>query len=382
MDRRLEVWLKERAPDVDPATFKNLFVLQQRLDLNDIESRKAVHALLAAQKVRPDLIVIDTYSKYTSIDEDSNTETKNFLRAMAKFAASARATILYVAHTGHQDKSRARGASALEADTDCAFVVSKLPDKVSIRVTRERFKDSPELPPLEYARRIVDLERFDEDGDLVTSIILDESEDKLEAKMPEGKNEQALWLELRAHPAGILREELIQGAKKRVERGKGKEDKRRDNLTRALRGMLAKKIVRVERDMVFFASEFDDLDEGTYNNPATDASPKASPLPESAPAASEMATNKSAEPAPAVDDALDTSWINEEPATPTPAAVPTPQQLLMQQLGIDNDTANHFVEQNLSTVEEIARAQQFSVRGYGEGFLRDLQNRAREIVGN
>jgi hypothetical protein len=254
MDRRIEAWLKEHAPGTDVSALK-LFTIEQRLDLNNAESRKAVHAVLASHKLRPALIVIDTYSKYVSIDEDSNTEVKNFLRTMAAFAASAGATILFVAHTGHQEKGRPRGASALEADTDCAYVVSRSKDS-SVRVTRERFKDAPELPPLEYRPRVVDLGRIDEDGDLVTSVVLDSMEGSHEVapKPPVGANEKAIWTELRNKSSGMVRAELLEEAKKHIKRGTTKKDKRGTNLGRALDGMISKDVVR-ERGGLLFLSD-------------------------------------------------------------------------------------------------------------------------------
>jgi AAA domain len=256
MDRRVAAWLKERAPDTDVKALK-LFAFEQRLDLNNPESRKALHKALADLKLRPALIVVDTYSKFVSVVEDDNTEVKNFLRSMAAFAASAGASILFVAHTGHQEKGRPRGASALEADTDCAFVVSKLSDGVTVRVSRERFKDSPELPALEYTRRIVDLKRIDEDGDLITSVVLDAVEGPREvapAPPPAGANEKAIWTELQGSPSGVTRVKLLEAAKKHLAPSKGERDKRSSNLSRALSGMISKGIVREHGEMLFLST--------------------------------------------------------------------------------------------------------------------------------
>lgn len=172
-DRRVDAWLKEYHKD-RPEDLR-VFVYDRRIDLNSKEGREAVHEALAWQKIRPQLFLIDTYTKYNgALDENSNTEIKVFVGAMAKFAASGDMTILYVSHTGHTEQGRPRGGSALEADTDAAYVVKRLAAASfpAVRVSRERFKDSPEMPPLEYQSQKVDLGRSDDDGEPVTSVVM------------------------------------------------------------------------------------------------------------------------------------------------------------------------------------------------------------------
>src|SRR6185503_17397449 len=82
------------------------------------------------------------------------------------------ATVLLVHHTGHVEKGRARGASALEADTDAAYVIARTPGERTITVSRERFKDSGDLPPLAYRADVIDLCEIDDDDRPVTSLAL------------------------------------------------------------------------------------------------------------------------------------------------------------------------------------------------------------------
>jgi hypothetical protein len=63
---------------------------------------------------------------------------------------------------------------------------------MTVTVSRERYKDSPALPPLTYVAEVLDLERVDEEGDEVTSVVLRDCEAK---KLP--PNAQKLLDEVR-----------------------------------------------------------------------------------------------------------------------------------------------------------------------------------------
>src|SRR5690606_6520344 len=65
---------------------------------------------------------------------------------------------------------RAKGASSLGQDTDAEYIIRRNGGLVS--VSRERFKDGPELPDLTYAPEVIDLGYSDEEGEPVTSLIM------------------------------------------------------------------------------------------------------------------------------------------------------------------------------------------------------------------
>src|SRR5690606_8998190 len=122
--------------------------------------------------IRPKLFVLDTFSKLSGgLDENDNTAVKAFIGRLDNGLKRAfGATVLMVAHTGHSTQSRARGASALAADTDAEYIVARQHGAVS--VSRERFKSSPELVPLHYQPAVVELGRKDAKGRMVTSLAL------------------------------------------------------------------------------------------------------------------------------------------------------------------------------------------------------------------
>jgi hypothetical protein len=190
LGRRIEAWLISN-PKV-PQDRLRVFALQRRVDLNSPEGRKMVSDAMVAQGIHPDLVIVDTYSKNNGgLDENSNSEIKAFVGNMARLITSTGTTILYVAHTGHAEHGRPRGGSALEADTDAAYVVKRTAPVglCPVRVSRERFKDSPEQEPLEYEPQVVKLGRVDENGRDVDSLVLVQkplSADVERVSLPEG----------------------------------------------------------------------------------------------------------------------------------------------------------------------------------------------------
>jgi hypothetical protein len=172
LGRRVEAWLSRCAPDVDPAELR-VFAVEMPLNLcgPDLD---AVKREIEALDVRPDLVVIDTLSKYTpGLDENDNALVAGFLFRLSTDVRDAYgAAVVVVAHTGHGDSTRPRGASAIKANTDALYVAAYDAGGNRVTVTRDRFKDSPSLPPLTYLPERVLLSWCDADGEVQTSMIL------------------------------------------------------------------------------------------------------------------------------------------------------------------------------------------------------------------
>jgi hypothetical protein len=120
----------------------------------------------------PALVVIDTFSKFSAgIDENDNAEVAAYLSGLSRgIREQFKCTVLLVAHSGHKDTDRPRGASSLMANPDAEYIIAR--DGMNVTVTRERFKDSPSLAPLAYEGRVIDLGRLDRRDRPVTSLAL------------------------------------------------------------------------------------------------------------------------------------------------------------------------------------------------------------------
>jgi hypothetical protein len=186
LDRRVDAWMRTYAPDTDIKSLP-IVVLEKPVSLNNVMVLAAAKAAIKALPWKPVAVMVDTVSKFApGMKENDNTEVAAFLTALSmELRDELGCTVLLVAHTGHTDETRARGAYTLTANPDCEYVVNR-PNKkgMSVSVTRSRFKDTAALPPLGYEARVIDLGRSDSHGDRVTSLVLASTE----APAPEAKN--------------------------------------------------------------------------------------------------------------------------------------------------------------------------------------------------
>lgn len=238
-DRRAAAWLQENTFDSETPP---LFVVERRLDLNCKEGIERIRHDCVKLGIRPRMFILDTFSKLSGgLDENSNSDVKQFIgRVDNGLKRAFDATVLIVAHTGHSDVTRARGASALEADTEAAHIVTRDAIGGSVFVTRERFKSSPELPPLVYKPKVVDLGRTDEEGVSITSVVLEQQQDAED--MPGrgrkfGKNQKVVYdtaYELAADGGLIDVGALLDAAVEKIPQDPEVRDTRRQKMQKAL----------------------------------------------------------------------------------------------------------------------------------------------------
>ena len=173
LDRRVSAWLNQHRDSVDIADIP-LFALERPLNLTAIVEMDALCEAIKQLHAAPDFIVIDTFSKFsTGIDENDNGEVAAFLSALSSnLREDLGCTVILVAHSGHGDAQRPRGASSLMSNPDAEFIVNRAAGRMTVTVSRERFKDSPALAPLAYEAKVIDLGRVDQYGEPVTSLAL------------------------------------------------------------------------------------------------------------------------------------------------------------------------------------------------------------------
>lgn len=247
-DRRAAAWLQTFAPDKDPATVP-LLVVERRLDLSSHDGVEAIRQDCLLLGVHPVLFILDTFSKLSGgLEENDNTEVKQFIgrldNGLKRKETGFGATVVLVAHTGHSDGSRARGASALAADTDAEYIVKREADVVT--VSRSRFKASPELPPLCYKPEVITLPREDKAGRAVTSLVMREADVPLangKRKPKPGTVQRVVYDRLeemsRIGAAHVDEEDLRDAVVKLLPRGSSERDMRKRDFDRALKSLAA-----------------------------------------------------------------------------------------------------------------------------------------------
>ena len=202
LGRRVEAWMMEhgKGRTIDEL---QLLALESVANLNAEQDMIDLQAAIDEAGVRPALVIVDTFSKFSAgLDENSNQEVAEYL---SKLTIGLRerytATVLLVAHSGHGDSKRPRGASALMANPDAEYIVER-PDVqgMAVTVSRERFKDTASLSPLGYEAVEVPLGRVDLYGDQVKSLVMKSAEPvKAGKKMaPQGKVQRLILDALRA----------------------------------------------------------------------------------------------------------------------------------------------------------------------------------------
>ena len=120
----------------------------------------------------PTLIVLDTLARcFGGGDENSTQDMSKFVTACDLIRQRYGCTILIVHHSGHGDKTRARGAIALKAALDAEY---RLENENVLLLTATKMKDAETPPPLAMKLAPVELpDMTDEDGNAVTSAVIE-----------------------------------------------------------------------------------------------------------------------------------------------------------------------------------------------------------------
>lgn len=194
ISRRVQAWHQEHGlepSDMFRVCIETLVLSQQ------VYLQKLIAAIDQLQ-TPPALVIIDTLSQSSNIDENDATEVAEFLRGLnTQLRARYNCTVVLVHHTGHVATERPRGSSVLTANMDWLLSCVR-PDAQaqSCMVETVKQKDGDKLPPLMF-----DLRRqvlgFDEDGDEVSSLVAAHNGATgafvAGVRASWGKHEKALW---------------------------------------------------------------------------------------------------------------------------------------------------------------------------------------------
>jgi AAA domain len=203
LDRRVAAWTNQHRGSLDISSLP-LVALERPLNLNSIVVLETLRAAMAELPHAPAFVVIDTFSKFSAgIDENSNGEVAQYLSGLCMLRDEFRCTVILVAHSGHGNEKRPRGANALMSNPDAEYIVERA--GMTVTVTRERFKDTPALPPLAYEAKVIDLGRLDKRGHPVTSLALVSADVPMPRAKGRGKHQDRIVVALkewqRANPS-------------------------------------------------------------------------------------------------------------------------------------------------------------------------------------
>lgn len=175
--------IKLDKPDMADAPFT---LLPTGLDLHGSTDAVAVCEIMPGNN--PALVVIDTLARSMGAgDENTAKDAAMFVRNCDVIREATGAHVMVIHHTGKDEDRGARGSSALRAAVDNEIQVTANGEIIS---QKQRDQEPPK--PLYFKLRSVVL-GVDEDGDEVTSAVVDEADPpKKEAKPLTGRDEVAL----------------------------------------------------------------------------------------------------------------------------------------------------------------------------------------------
>jgi hypothetical protein len=189
--RRFKAW--EIRNQVDLSEYP-IFVSRTSAQLTDEKNAQAVAdamAKTAPKDFAPSLVFFDTLARNFGNGHENDTADMNkYIRGMDIIRERFGCAISSIHHCGLADKSRGRGASPLKGALDAEYKLFKDVDEI-VRLESTKIKEFEEPAPMAFYIRSVELGLTDEDGNQVTSAILDPTDycpTKTKAK-PLGRNQ-------------------------------------------------------------------------------------------------------------------------------------------------------------------------------------------------
>lgn len=175
-----------------PDTFRAITTSLNILDRSDRQA--LVEAILAAGQGEG-MVIFDTLNRAApGIDENDSADMGDVVTALKWLQAELGGLVLVIHHTGKDASRGPRGHSSLFAALDFGLEVSRDGDRRTWinRKTRDG-EDGKEHP---FRLKVVDV-AIDEDGDELTSCVVEQEEDPAKAlraiKLPSGGNQRIVW---------------------------------------------------------------------------------------------------------------------------------------------------------------------------------------------
>lgn len=110
-----------------------------------------------------ELIIIDTFHRNMGGgDENSSKDFSQFLSNLDKYLKPFGATIIIIHHSGHDNKERSRGSSAIRASMDFEFMMTKDEDLGIATLKNTKMKDSEPPKPMSFNFTPVDFNMVDD----------------------------------------------------------------------------------------------------------------------------------------------------------------------------------------------------------------------------
>lgn len=186
LGNRIEAYRRQHGEDI--GTFRAITDVPNLLRQDDVA--------LAAQinhEGGADIIVIDTLAQVTPGGDENSSESMGLALAHCRrLAATTGAFVLLVHHAGKDLSRGARGWSGLKAAADAELAVERNPTTDDRTLTISKLKDGTDGATFHFKLQPVVLGQ-DEDGDAITSCVVEYTEGASKVRTPRGKWALAAW---------------------------------------------------------------------------------------------------------------------------------------------------------------------------------------------
>ena len=168
--------------------------------LNEESDFAYVMEQIDASGMHPDVIAIDTLSRFFMGNENQAEDMNGFIAALIRLSEKYDAAILLIHHTGvsEEAQTRARGSSALRGAVDTEILIEKNASG-SLTLSQTKQRDAELIEPMHLRLRSVEIEGWtDDDGEPVRSAVLEsvrEDEKRAMDATEELSIVQRAWLE-------------------------------------------------------------------------------------------------------------------------------------------------------------------------------------------
>jgi KaiC/GvpD/RAD55 family RecA-like ATPase len=180
--RRVNAWCKSTGQSLAGVPFAKS---NRTVVLNDPNSEDELVSeleLLAEEIGGLSLIVLDTLAR-TMLGEENNENMMAYVQVCDRLKERFGCTVIIVHHTGHQNKDRSRGGSAMHGALDAEYRVEPW-GELKVLMTPTKMKDAVEPEPIAFVK--VPIEMRDEEGGDASSLVLEMTADKpTDKKSPE-----------------------------------------------------------------------------------------------------------------------------------------------------------------------------------------------------
>jgi hypothetical protein len=169
--RRISAWAKAHSVDL---TDLSLYVSRTAIGINNgnnlAKLKAEIHDIME-EFGAPALIILDTLARnFGEGDENDTKDMTSFIAEVDSLNDEFHCASLIVHHSGHGEKGRARGSSALKGALDTEYKISKQEDRIKMSCSKMKDDDEPE--PMLFYLIPVNMGR-DAAGAIISSAVLE-----------------------------------------------------------------------------------------------------------------------------------------------------------------------------------------------------------------